>query len=67
MYNCHTLSIQSFVKTILKIRKLLTRKDSHVTFGNNNIRCVRDGKEGEGPGRLFFEGGLYKRYGSYRN
>ena len=36
-------------------------------FGNNNIRCVRDGKEGEGPGRLFFEWGLYKTYGSYRN
>ena len=30
-------------------------------FGNNNIRCVRDGKEGKGPGRLFFEkgGGSY--------
>ena len=30
MYNSHTLSMQSFVKMILMIRKLLTHRDSHV-------------------------------------
>ena len=33
-------------------------------FGNNNIRCVRDGEEGEGPGRLFFEGGYISATGA---
>ena len=33
-------------------------------FGNNNIRCVRDGKEGEGPRRLFFEWGLLRPTGA---
>ena len=33
-------------------------------FGNNNIRCVGDGKEGEGPRCLFFEGGYISATGA---
>ena len=34
-------------------------------FGNNNKYVVFfDGKEGDGPGLLFFEGGLYNAKGA---